>query len=144
MSLMDLLLSGPSATDRFQQIAPLIGGAVPSTPRGGGEIPFDPSGGSIEDQAHQFFLQHGYSPQDWRKVQSIIGRESSWDPHAVNPSSGAAGIAQNINGFSRGYSRNDPLEQIQWLFNYLNSHNYEGYGTGIDAAYAHKNETGWY
>lgn len=98
----------------------------------------------MEDQARQFFLSHGYTPKDFGKVNSVIGRESNWDPHALNASSGAAGIAQNISGFSPGYSRNDPQEQIRWLFNYLGSHNYEGYGTGIDAALAHKNATGWY
>jgi soluble lytic murein transglycosylase-like protein len=77
-------------------------------------------------------------------VDSIIEQESGWNPQAVNESSGAAGLAQNISGYSGNYSRNDPMEQIQWLFNYLNGHNYEGYGTGIDAAYAHKQETGWY
>lgn len=77
-------------------------------------------------------------------MDSIISRESGWDPHAVNDSSGAAGIAQRISGYSPDYSRNDPMEQIHWLLNYLNTHNYEGYGTGIDAAYAHKNDTGWY
>lgn len=139
MSLMDILLEGStSPQERFSQMQSLGGLGSMLTPTGGAP------GGSIEAQAKNFFLSHGYSPQDWNKVQSIIGRESSWDPHAVNPSSGAAGIAQNINGFSQNYSRNDPMEQIRWLFNYLNTHNYSGYGTGIDAAYAHKNATGWY
>jgi len=143
MSLLELLSSLPSAQDRFQQVAPLLGTGM-STPRGGGQIPFDATGGSIEQQAQQFFAQRGYSPQDWRKVDYIIENESDWNPHAVNDSSGAAGIAQKISGFGGGYRENDPMSQIRWLFNYLNGHNYEGYGTGIDAAYAHKKDTGWY
>jgi hypothetical protein len=144
MSLMDLLLNAPSAQDRYQQVAGMSGGPSPGGLGGGyGPLPAG-GGGGVEGMARDFFLSHGYSPQDFRKVDSIIGRESSWDPHAVNDSSGAAGVAQNINGFSQGYSRNDPLEQIHWLFNYLGNHNYEGYGTGIDAALAHKNDTGWY
>lgn len=141
MSLLDLLMSQPSAADRFQQIAPLIQGGRQPMPGGmGGGM----GGGSVEDQARQFFLQHGVSPQDFRKVDYIIERESGWDPHAMNDSSGAAGLAQKISGYGDGYKRNDPLSQIRWLYNYLNTHNYSGYGTGIDAAYAHKKATGWY
>lgn len=141
MSLMDLLLSAPSAQDRYQQIAGLNSAAPSSSfgaPASNGPV------GDVEQQARDYFLSHGVSRPDWREVNSIIDRESGWDPHAVNDSSGAAGVAQNINGYSANYSRNDPLEQIQWLFNYLQTHNYPGYGTGIDAAYEHKNDTGWY
>lgn len=141
MSLLELLNSMPSAQDRYQQIAPLLGGALHGGPQyamGG------MGGGGIEAQARQFFMNKGYSPEDWKKVDYIIERESGWDPHAVNDSSGAAGIAQKISGYGDGYMRNDPMSQIRWLFNYLQSHNYSGYGTGIDAAYAHKKATGWY
>lgn len=141
MSLLEMLLSGPSPEDQFQQLLPLLGSGM-SAPRGGGLGPS--SSGDVETDAHRYFMSRGYSPADWRKVQYIIGNESSWDPHAVNDSSGAAGIAQKISGYSPDYSRNDPAEQIRWLYNYLGSHNYEGYGTGIDAAYAHKRATGWY
>lgn len=141
MSLLELLNSMPSASDRFQQIMPLL-------ERGSGMGAYPaPSGGpvgNVEQTARDFFLSRGYSPQDWRKVDYIIERESGWDPQAVNDSSGAAGIAQKISGFGDGYARNDPMSQIRWLFNYLNSHNYSGYGTGIDAAYAHKKATGSY
>lgn len=142
MSLLDLLLSGPSPQERFQQILPMIGPGG-SVPRGGGSVPSAP-GGDIEQQARDFFMSRGYSPGDWRKVDYIIENESDWNPRAVNDSSGAAGIAQKISGYGPDYSRNDPMEQIRWLFNYLGSHNYEGYGTGVDAAYAHKRATGWY
>jgi hypothetical protein len=140
---MDLLLNAPSAQDRYQQVAPMMGGGSPPS-SGGLTLPAGGGGGPVEGQARDYFLSQGYSPQEWRKVDSIIEQESGWNPQAVNESSGAAGLAQNISGYSGNYSRNDPMEQIQWLFNYLNGHNYEGYGTGIDAAYAHKQETGWY
>lgn len=145
MSLIDLLMSGPSAQERFQQVLPLIGSGM-SVPQGGGMAP-SPTG-NVEMDARRYFMSQGYSPADWRKVDYIIDNptngESHWNPGAVNPSSGAAGIAQNINGYGQDYSRNDPMEQIRWLYDYLGSHNYEGYGTGIDAAYAHKRATGWY
>jgi len=142
-SLLDELLNGPSAADQYLSMAPMLGAAPP---RGSEGAPFDPRpGSSIEQQARQYFLQHeGYSPDDWKKVDYIIERESGWNPNAVNDSSGAAGIAQKISGYGGGYQQNDPMSQIRWLANYLQSHNYQGYGTGIDAAYAHKQDTGWY
>jgi len=148
-SLMDLLLQGPSAQDRYQQASGLLGGSgQPMQGAYAGSV--GGGGGSVEAQARQFFMQRGYSPQDWRKVDAIIDEgvgnkspESGWNPHALNPSSGAAGIAQKISGFGDGYRENDPMSQIRWLFNYLNTHSYDG-RTGIDAAYQHKKQTGWY
>ena len=113
----------------------------------GGSGPVGSSGGTPshwENVAQRIATnKYNYSPQDFNKLDYIIGNESSWDPHALNDS-GAAGIAQNISGFSGGYSENDPKEQIRWLLNYVDSHPYQGYGTGIDAAYQHKQDTGWY
>lgn len=148
MSLMQMLLDGTSSVDRFGQLQALMslvgGGAGPavSPPSGPG-----PTGGSSdwENQARQYFTgKLGYTPEQWNMVDSIIEQESGWDPNAVNASSGAAGIAQNINGYGPGYSQDRPMSQIRWLGDYLANHNYSGYGTGIDAAYAHKQATGWY
>ena len=88
--------------------------------------------------------RYGYSPQDLKEMDYIIGNESSWNPHAQNPNSPAAGIAQNIRGFGPGYQEDRPKQQIRWLLNYLDNHYYPGYGTGIDAAYQHKQDTNWY
>lgn len=96
--------------------------------------------GNVEGLARRWAMnRYGYSPSDWNKLDYIISNESNWNPHALNPSSGAAGIAQNIQGFSQGYSENDPREQLRWLFNYIENHH-----GGIDAAYSHKKATGWY
>jgi hypothetical protein len=141
---MDMLAQRAGGPDPLQTIMPFLQGgqpgiSAPAIQGSGGPV------GDVEAEARRYFLQHeGYSRPEWRKVDSIIEQESGWNPNAVNESSGAAGLAQNISGFSQGYSQNDPLEQIRWLANYLGSHNYEGYGTGIDAAFAHKNATGWY
>lgn len=141
MSLLDELLNAPSTADQYMSQAGLF-----QTPTGGQPAPTVGShGGDWQQAARDYFLNHeGYSRADWQKVNGIIGQESSWNPNALNEGSGAAGIAQNINGFSQGYSQNDPMEQIRWLANYLGSHHYDGYGTGIDAAYQHKQDTGWY
>lgn len=83
--------------------------------------------------------QYGYSPQDFNALDSIIERESSWNPNAVNDSSGAAGIAQRISGYGKGYEQDRPKQQIRWLLNYIQSR----YGTPQDAL-AFKDEQGWY
>jgi hypothetical protein len=143
---MDMLQQRAGRSDPLETIMPFLdSGPTPGGLGGGsGLLPAGGGGGDVEQQARQFFLSHGYSRPDWRKVDSIIERESGWDPNALNESSGAAGIAQKISGFGPNYSQDDPLEQIRWLANYLENHVYSGYGTGIDAALAHKNATGWY
>ena len=141
MSLMDMLMSRPGPEDRLQMVSGLMDLSQGSAP----DAPMSMrNAGGVEGMAQDFFLRKGVSPEDWRKVDEIITQESHWNPGAVNESSGAAGLAQNINGYAPNYSRNDPMEQIRWLYNYLQNHNYTGYGTGIDAAYQHKQATGWY
>jgi len=83
--------------------------------------------------------QYGYSPQDFNALDSIIERESSWNPNAVNDSSGAAGIAQRISGYGKGYEQDRPKQQIRWLLNYIQ----DRYGTPQDAL-EFKNSKGWY
>ncbi len=89
--------------------------------------------------------QRGYTPQQLRELDYIIEHESGWNPSAVNSSSGAWGIPQIMPLTGRPQQGTlTPRQQIQWALNYLDSHAYEGYGTGIDAAYQHKLATGWY
>lgn len=93
-----------------------------------------------ESVARQMAMRkYGYSPADFNALDSIIERESGWNPNAVNESSGAAGIAQRISGYDQSYSQNQPREQIRWLLNYIN----DRYGTP-QAALDFKNRTGWY
>lgn len=141
MSLLEELLNGPSAADQYMSMAPALGGR----PTGVSDFPRGPSvnpGGSSdwERQARRYFTQHeGYSRPEWNAVDSIIERESGWDPNAVNDSSGAAGIAQRISGYGQGYRQDNPMQQIKWLANYLD----ERYGGAINAL-AFKDENGWY
>lgn len=139
MSLLEELLNGPSAADQYLSMASMFGG---SAPRSSGSYPVGPTGGSSnwEQTARDFFLnREGYSRPEWRALDSIIERESGWDPNAVNESSGAAGIAQRISGYGQGYEQNDPMSQIRWLANYIQ----ERYG-GPMQALAFKDREGWY
>jgi hypothetical protein len=138
-SLMDILLAQPSAQERFQQIAPLLGGGAPPV---GGTVSAGSGGSSDwEDVARRIAEnRYGYTPEDFNKLDSIISRESNWDPNAVNDSSGAYGIPQILpSAHPNANLENDPRGQINWLLNYVQ----ERYG-GIDQALAFKNANGWY
>lgn len=52
----------------------------------------------------------------WPCLDYVVFHESGWDPHAVNPSSGAAGLAQSL---GHGYvDLNDPRAQLIWMLHY--------------------------
>ncbi len=67
---------------------------------------------------------------------NIITRESGWNIHATNPSSGAYGLAQALPGSKMASAgsdwRNNPETQIKWAIGYMN----ERYG-GICAAWSY-------
>ncbi|MDN6707037.1 phage tail tape measure protein [Corynebacterium glyciniphilum] len=50
--------------------------------------------GPIVDQVEEVFARAGWTGQQWEDAKWIIGQESSWDPSATNPSSGAFGLFQ--------------------------------------------------
>lgn len=56
----------------------------------------------------------------WLSLYALWMRESGWSSTILNRSgSGAAGIAQNIDGWSTNYSYGDAREQILWGLNYI-------------------------
>jgi hypothetical protein len=73
----------------------------------------------------------------------IIERESSWDVHATNPSSGAYGLGQALPGYkmaSMGSEwRNSALVQIKWALSYMTGR----YGSPC-AAWAFWQAHNWY
>ena len=73
----------------------------------------------------------------------IIGKESGWDVHATNPSSGAYGLPQALPGSkmaSEGADWQDnPLTQLKWALKYMNGR----YGSPCGAA-AFWQAHGWY
>jgi hypothetical protein len=56
---------------------------------------------------------------------NIIERESGWDVHATNPSSGAYGLGQALPGSKMASAgpdwENNPTTQIKWVLSYMNS-----------------------
>lgn len=68
----------------------------------------------------------GIPETDWDNVDSIVTRESGWNPDAVNPSSGACGLAQALPCSKTGDSWNDPVVALTWQYQYVTSR-YGGY-----------------
>lgn len=84
--------------------------------------------------------KYGYSAADFNKLDSIISRESNWNPNAVNSGSGAYGIPQILpSAHPNTHLENNPRGQIRWLLNYID----QRYG-GINQALAFKDSHGWY
>lgn len=50
--------------------------------------------GDVQNQVREVFARRGWTGQKWTDASWIIGKESSWNPTAVNPSSGAFGLFQ--------------------------------------------------
>lgn len=142
MGLMELIMGGPSASDRFQSVLPLMnGGQSSGQTRGPGPGSTGGSPSHWEDVAQRMAEnKYGYSNKDFNKLDSIISRESNWDPNAVNPNGGAYGIPQILpSAHPNTHLENNPRGQIRWLLDYID----ERYG-GVNSALAFKNREGWY
>lgn len=65
-------------------------------PWGGGSDGVDLTGvkGDVVAKVQEVFKRHGWTGQAWEDAKWIIGKESGWNPTAVNPSSGAFGLFQ--------------------------------------------------
>jgi hypothetical protein len=87
--------------------------------------------------------QIGWGGAQWAALNAVAMRESGWNMTAVNPTSGAYGIAQFINGPSEYYqyggNPNTLMGQLTAFFNYIRSR----YGNP-EGAWAHEVAYGWY
>lgn len=150
MALEDLLQGlNPEATTYSMMNDPIYGplfrgmeNGQPSRSGGGGMPSMgQPQGSNWEKIAREMAMRrYGYSPQEWKKLDYIIERESGWNPNALNEGSGAYGIPQILPSAHPGVKlQDDPMGQIRWLLNYIKGR----YG-GPQNAYQHKQQTGWY
>jgi hypothetical protein len=76
---------------------------------------------------------------DVGNAQELIRRESGCNPNAINASSGACGIGQELPCGKSGCSLGDGLCQIRWMASYVA----QRYGT-FASAIAFHNAHGWY
>lgn len=60
----------------------------------------------------------GIAQSDYGYVDFIISHESSWNPSAINASSGAGGLPQALPFSKTGCSLGDPVCQLRWADGY--------------------------
>ncbi|MDR1189351.1 MAG: peptidoglycan DD-metalloendopeptidase family protein [Bifidobacteriaceae bacterium] len=82
--------------------------------------------GSPKQIARAMLPNHGWTdPAQWDALELLWTKESSWDPAAVNPSSGACGIPQALPCSKMASAgpdyRTDPATQIAWGLGYIES-----------------------
>lgn len=67
----------------------------------------------------------GISPSDFTYVDFIVQKESGWNPHARNASSGAYGLCQALPGSKMASAgsdwANNPVTQLRWCDGYAKS-----------------------
>lgn len=88
----------------------------------------------------QSWLEASGIPADqWWAVDSIVSRESGWNPNAVNPSSGACGLGQQLPCGKWAGAWNDPVAALKAQYGYVTAR----YG-GYPQAVAFWNANHWY
>ncbi|HEY2551061.1 MAG TPA: lytic transglycosylase domain-containing protein [Streptosporangiaceae bacterium] len=87
--------------------------------------------------------RHGFKRWQFRPLNRLWTRESSWSPRASNPYSGAYGIPQAVPGSKMasagGHWRTNAWTQIRWGLRYI-----RGRYRSPRRAWLHEVRTGWY
>lgn len=79
-------------------------------------------------------------PSDqWGYADWLVNKESTWNPNAVNKSSGACGLAQALPCSKVPGNPYDPVNSLNWMNSYVNGR----YGSWA-AAVEHSRLKGWY
>jgi hypothetical protein len=98
--------------------------------------------GSLQELAFSMLSQRGWGGQ-WSAFNALENREAGWNMNAVNPSSGAYGLAQFINGAGEyaqyGGTWLTAAGQLTGMLNYIA----QRYGSP-NAAWGHEMAAGWY
>jgi hypothetical protein len=93
--------------------------------------------------ARRLLHRFHWSKRQFRYLDPLWARESGWNVHALNPSSGAYGIPQAVPGSKMASAgrhwRYRARTQILWGLRYIKGR----YGSPA-AAWAHELATGWY
>jgi hypothetical protein len=87
----------------------------------------------------QWLTAAGIAEEDWIYVDHIVFKESSWNPNAINRSSGACGLAQALPCSKVPGNPFDPVDSLKWQKNYVTTR-YGGYAQ----AYAFWQKNRWY
>ncbi|NVN79397.1 phage tail tape measure protein [Enterococcus avium] len=85
----------------------------------------------------------GFKPSEYGAINYIVNHESSWNPSATNPSSGAYGLPQSLPASKLASAgsdwRTNPITQLRWMRDYVNGR----YG-GANGALAFWKRNHWY
>lgn len=110
---------------------------------GGGPVEQTYSGESPRGIAQKMLPEWGWGDDQWQCLDKLWTRESGWNPHAQNSSSGAYGIPQALPGSKMGSVASDwrtnPATQIEWGLGYVKGR----YGTPC-GAWSHFQAKNWY
>lgn len=93
----------------------------------------------VSGDKHSWLAASGIPQAHWGYVDSIVSRESSWNPNAVNRSSGACGLGQQLPCGKWPGAWNDPVAALKAMNTYVVGR----YG-GWPQAVASWNAKGWY
>ncbi len=98
---------------------------------------------AAQSAARTLVAQRHWSARQYACLVRLWNRESGWNVHAANPSSGAYGIPQALPGSKMASAgpdwRTSARTQIRWGLSYIKSR----YGSPC-GAWAHSNAYGWY
>jgi hypothetical protein len=101
------------------------------------------SGATIQALMQSMAASVGWTGAEWTALNNVEMREAGYNLTATNPSSGAYGLAQFINGAGEyaqyGGNSTTAQGQITAMLSYIRSR----YGDPV-AAWAHEEEFGWY
>ena len=90
-------------------------------------------------QPQRWMLEAGIPENQWDVAYELVRRESTWNPSAVNPSSGACGLQQELPCGKSGCNLGDAICGLKWMQEYVNSR-YGGWGQAV----AFHDKMGWY
>ena len=94
---------------------------------------------NVTGDKQSWLAASGIPENEWWAVDWIVSKESSWNPNAVNSSSGACGLVQSLPCSKLGPNWNDPVTALKWQYQYVTAR-YGGYSQAVSFWKAN----GWY
>lgn len=94
---------------------------------------------ALSGDKYTWMQQAGIPESDWRYVDYIVSKESSWNPLARNKSSGACSLVQALPCSKLGVNWQDPIVALKWQRQYVQ----DRYG-GYYQAYLFWIKNSWY
>ena len=73
----------------------------------------------VSGDKQSWLAASGIPQSEWGYVDSIVTRESGWNPNAVNPSSGACGLGQQLPCGKWAGEWNNPIHALRAMNQYV-------------------------